>query len=343
MRGIGAFSTLPKRSKMLWLIAAGAAVLLLLCYGAVWMLGFAGTSFSGNAEAKEFGTWLWTSPKALSEGEAAELLDAAAKKGVNAIYVTIDDYLDVADMAEGQDKGNARRAYDAAVAAFISAAAERDIAVDAVAGAPDWTASDNRWRSEAILNYAADFNASHSDEEDFRGVQFDVEPHLLPDYEGSKESVLEGFIAWIADMTALAGRRDVRISFVIPHFFDERQAWTPSIEYGGKRQHAFDHMLDLMQDTGGDIIVMAYRDFAEGDDSAIRISEEEVRLASERKGIRVIVALETGEIDPDYATFYGQPEEDLLAVLDAIRRKFSDESAFGGIAVHYLDTFLELR
>jgi hypothetical protein len=134
-------------------------------------------------------------------------------------------------------------------------------------------------------------------------------------------------------------------SVVIPHFYDSRQAWTPSISFGGKNAFAFTHLLDILQSKpGSTLIIMAYRNYFEGDGGTRELSAAELdEAASGGYATHIVVAQETGNVEPSYVTFYGLSKSDLAGALGDIRAAFSANKNFGGVAVHYLEPFLDLK
>lgn len=293
------------------------------------------------AATGEYGIWIWDSPYAMTFEKSKSLIDSVASYGFNAIYITVDDYLPIASMSEGTAKEEARALYDAAVEKFIVYAHGKGIAVDAEGGAPDWIYPDKRENAYAILDYAATYNAAHA--ERFRNVQYDVEPYILPEYETNKASVLTAYAALVSELTA----RDTTalgLSIVIPHFYDLTE-WTPTISYGGFSGSAYSVILSTLdQKPGNSLTVMAYRNFAEGANGTLDIAGGEIREASVAgHQSKVIVAQETGNVAPSYVTFYGTSKSYLESQIAIIKDTFQGLTAFGGIAIHYIDPFLLLR
>jgi hypothetical protein len=55
------------------------------------------------------------------------------------------------------------------------------------------------------------------------------------------------------------------------------------------------------------------------------------------------VAQEAGDVDPGFVTFFGLSKQDYLDQISLINQTFANSTGFGGVAVHYVDPFLELR
>lgn len=134
---------------------------------------------------------------------------------------------------------------------------------------------------------------------------------------------------------------DAVFSIVIPHFYDDVANWTPLIKYNNVTAHTYNHLLNILEKKpGSEIILMSYRNFFSGPNGTEEISKTEVSEASEGNySTRVIVAQETGNVLPDYITYYGLTKINLFNNLSLISNTFGVYSNFGGTAVHYLDSF----
>lgn len=293
--------------------------------------------------AKENGIWVWNFPSQMNTATGDAQMKALASYGFNAVYITIDDYLEIAVMPEGTAKETTKKAYFAQLAAFVQKANALGMQVDAEGGANNWAISANRWKGFALIDAAKEYNAAHP-EAKLRGFQYDVEPYTLPDYETNKSVRLSEFVTFIdQSMSRLLGS-DVQFSVVIPHFYDSAQAWTPNIAYGGTSASTFTHLLSIMEKKpGGTILIMSYRDFFEGANGTRAISEVEIKEASAGYSTNIVVSQETGNVDPDFVTFYGSTKTVVLDMLQTINMAFGSHSRYGGTATHYMDSFLEMQ
>ena len=89
---------------------------------------------------------------------------------------------------------------------------------------------------------------------------------------------------------------------------------------------------------------MSYRNFALGENGTVEISDAEIDLASSvAKNTKVIVAQEVGDVDPGFVTFFGLSKQEYLAQISLINQTFGDSVGFGGVSVHYIDPFLDLK
>lgn len=295
------------------------------------------------ASGKEYGMWIWVSPLQMTSTYIDTVLAGAVANRINVLYVTIDDYLTIDALPSGTAKDAAKTAYSNALQLLIQRAAQVNIAIDAEAGWRDWAEPGQTYKATAIVNYVLSYNNTHDYR--IRALQYDVEPYLLSSYESNKAVVLGNFVA-LVDRTAIQmNTNSTGFSIVIPHFFDDTQKWTPAITYQGTTTYTFNHLLRIMNTRPNSrIILMSYRNFATGDNSTTAISNTEVSEASVGgHPTKIIVAQETGNVDPGYVTFYGLPKSTYITEANKVISAFTGYSNFGGMAVHYVDPFFQLK
>jgi hypothetical protein len=289
---------------------------------------------------KELGIWIWEFPKNMLSSDAQ--LKQLQNYGFNTVYITIDDYLDIASMADGAAKNTAKANYFATLSKFVAKANSYGLQVDAEGGWKDWAIQANRWKGFALIDAVKEYNAAYPQTK-LRGFQYDVEPYLLDHYETNKAKVLTEFVAFIDQSADRFVGTNIKFSMAIPHFYDAAQAWTPAVTYNGKTTHTFNHLLNILEKTpGSTILLMSYRDYFAGDNGTREIVEAELKDAI-GYSTRVIVSQETGNVDPDFVTFYGSTKSVVFDNLSQINNAFKSYTSHGGNAVHYLDSFLVMR
>lgn len=302
------------------------------------------TDTSGVFRPKgEYGMWVWESPVQMSDAYRTQMLNVASATGINVVYVTIDDYLAIYNLPAGTNRTNKLIAYNEAVGKLIDAAKLKNIGIDAEAGWKDWSDPAKRANSYNIIDYVSNYNATNVN--GFRKLQFDVEPYLLSTYENNKASVLTTYVNYLGDISTRARNLNLDLSLVIPHFYDSAQKWTPTVNYNGKVDYTFNHILRMLDlSEGNDIIIMAYRNTALGKDSTVQISQQEVKDASTGvHSTKVIVAQEMGDVDPSYVTYYGKTRQYLWTQLGKVDAQFKASSGYNGISLHYYEPFTVLR
>jgi hypothetical protein len=317
-------------------------MIFILAIGFVYVLHT--ESYVTRKVVQEYGIWIWETPGKMSETYVDEAIGTAKEYSFNTLYITIDDYVAISTLTDEKEKAQQKDQYFETLLGIIQKAHAHDIAVDVVGGARDWAYPENRWKGYVLIDFVKEYNDTYP-EAKIRGLQYDVEPYLLPEYDEDKEKPLQQFLEFIDESVMRMKDVDASFSIVIPHFYDATQKWTPSIEYAGKREYTFTHLLKILEKKPGSmIIIMAYRNFFEGDDGVGQLTEAEIREASDGGyATRIIVAQETGDVEPSYVTFFGKSKAGLQVSVDAIRKAYSMSKNFGGVSIHYLEPFMELK
>ena len=292
---------------------------------------------------REYGSWIWTPIMQMTPDYVEKTLSDAKTNGVNVIYLSIDSYLDIFTMEKGAERERQKDIFTNKLKDFITRANAKGIAVDAEAGWRNWAEGDNIYKGFAIVNYVKNFNVTNQNK--FRGFQYDVEPYLLDDYEENKETILRNFVELVDKTVYFLKDSDLYFSVVVPDFYDEKDDFTPKFSYNGKKESAFKHLLNILEKKeNSSIIIMSYRNFAEGDDGSIEVSNNEMQTAKKGKyDTKIIIAQETGDFPPPYITFHNTSKKYFDNELKKINNAFDDHPSFGGIAVHYVNAFLALR
>ena len=294
-----------------------------------------------STKKQELGLWDWDTPSTVSAAAMQNAVNSAAANGVTAIYLSIDDYLTIDALPAGAAKTQQLTTYQNEVATFLADAEQKNISVDAEAGAQDWAEPQNLWKPADIMNFVASFNATHPNK--FRGVQYDVEPYLLPAYATDPATVLTQYVTLAESLVNQDKAKGLPLGLVIPSFYDDIIQWTPMITVDGITAYPYNHLLRLLkQIPSSSLQIMAYRNFASGTNSTIDISQTEVHEA-DGTGVTVIVGQETGNVQPSYVTFYGETKTQLLAQMAIIKQSYASNNSFGGMAIDYLEPFLALK
>lgn len=143
--------------------------------------------------AKEQGMWVWSFAKDMNTPTGYAQLKQLAEYKFNAVYLTIDDYLEIATLPEGSYKTNLKSAYFKELSTFILKANSFGMVVDAEGGAKDWAKPNNKWKGFALIDAVNEYNLLYPNAK-LRGFQYDVEPYILEEYEDNKEKVLTEFV-----------------------------------------------------------------------------------------------------------------------------------------------------
>jgi hypothetical protein len=264
-------------------------------------------------EKKEFGIWVWDPVTKMTESYAQEVISVSKKNGFNVIYLTVDDYLNILDIKDNAERQKQSDNYMKALSIFVSSAKQAGIQVDAVGGAKDWSLKENRWKGYALIDFVKQYNEKYPNAK-VRNLQYDVEPYLLSDYDGDKQTILKDYVEFIDESAKRMQGVQAGFAIVIPHFYDKEQNWTPEFTYNGVSGYTFDHLLRVLaQKDNTEILLMAYRNFFSEPNGTKQISEEELKeTQSGGYSTKIIIAQETGNVSPAYVTFHDYPKVSLF-------------------------------
>ncbi len=289
----------------------------------------------------EKGVWLWTPILQITPEYAEQMISGAKKDGITDIYLSIDSYLDIYIMPDGPEKTVKKRAFDTVIEDFILKARESGISVDAETGWRNWAEEGHQYKPLAMINYVLQYNNTH--QKKFRAIQYDIEPYLLPEYVTDKKTVLIHFLDLVNQTVTKLDKSDLEFSVAIPEFYDGTNDETPKFAYKGKLGFAIEHLLDIMdRRQGSKIIIMSYRNWSKGNDGSIDITRNEIDLANKHR-TKIIVAQDTSDVEPSYITFFKKSRPYYERQLQAIHTGFEKDKSFGGVAVNYLNSLLELE
>lgn len=294
-------------------------------------------------EKKEYGTWLWTPLFEITKEYADSIIKEAKAAGLNKIYLSLDSYLDIYVMPDVKEKTEKRKEFENNLEYFVTLANKAGIDVDAEAGWRNWAEDGNLYKAFAIINFVREFNKNEKYK--ISGFQYDVEPYLLATYKTDQSRVLKNYLNLIEQTNILLGGSDLKFSVVIPYFYDKTSGLTKPFEYDGETDFAYNHLLNILDKRPeSKIIVMSYRNFADGNDGSVDISNTEVAEATNGMYLtKIIVAQETGDVLPPYITFNNTSKNYYSKEIEKINKAFEPYQNFGGIAVHYVNAFLTLK
>ncbi len=206
-------------------------------------------------------TWVWKAADWRGRGPA--LLDWAAAHGVRELFITV-------PFKDGKVHEPAR------LAAFIRAAAGRGIRVLSVDGDPHMVLPTQLPALARMVRAYAAYNAAAEPAARLAGLQFDVEPYLLPEYGVGKADWDARYLAMARTLREAAG--GLRLELVVPFWWDGKSA-----------------LLESLAPLADALVVMDYRtDPSEIGEFAVPFLDWAAR---HRRQVRI--ALEAGEIAPE--------------------------------------------
>jgi hypothetical protein len=301
---------------------------------------------SGRTAAPQRSAWAWQ--PALWRDRPAALLDRLGRFGVDRVFVSVvmPDDRSVADPE--------------ALAAFIRAAATRGVAVWAVEGDPYAVLPSEREKFRGRAAALAAFNRARRAGARLSGVQFDIEPYLVPGYALAPERWITAYLDTLATLGAAAR---MPVEAAIPF-------WFPLDRWGERLAGVVDSVALMDYRTRADDIegyaapVLAwgtvhrravhiglefgplgaeerqlFRRAPRGELWRVRLGSDEalvlLRAPAENPSGPAYVQASRRDVAVDGLSFRGR-EADLPELLRALGQAFAPWPSYAGIALHGL-------
>ncbi|HSX16267.1 MAG TPA: hypothetical protein VLF40_05735 [Candidatus Saccharimonadales bacterium] len=266
---------------------------------------------------------------------------------LNTVYIDVGRYADILN-----DKDKAQAAVDRqdlamAIERYVTALQTRGIKVYAAAGDTNWSDRDKHYLPLGILAFVQEYNAAYP-EAKLAGVEFDVEAYNQPGFaDGSltvKSLVLTDYLSMVQELVQAQQTythkttKQLEIGFAIPYWLDNENGNIPSVNWHEKTGPTLFHLLDQLNALPkSNVVVMAYRNAARGNDGVIAHSRTEVDYAhAKAPHVRVIIGQEVTDVEPAKITYFGSSKTDLSAQFGYVRDEFKTSGTFGGIAINDL-------
>lgn len=187
--------------------------------------------------------------------------------------------------------------------------------------------------ARAMLRRVINYNDTSAREERFSGVHFDIEPHMLDEWKDHRRRLSLLYLERIDEWMTIARGSGLEVSAAIPFWLDRYE-----LTWRGKRRPMNEHVQSVL-DT---VVLMDYRDQAEGSDGIIAHAKTELDWAAVN-GRRVMIGLETGDSEPSKVTFLQEGSAALEREMAKTERAFAGTGAFTGFVIHHLDTWMALK
>ena len=259
---------------------------------------------AGLSETRQLhkAVWVWNTSQILrSRQEQEQLVQFLGGQGFDRVFLQLPNEPDhLGPIGEIQ--------LDAAkLRPFITALSRRGIKVHALDGFKNYALPEWHPRVLKTVENIVRYNATSQQSERFYGIHYDIEPYLLPGFNGTqRERILKNYLELLRQMADRAHQAGLAIGVDIPFWYDTRDEFSYEVnrvDFNGDHKSAEEHVIDLMDY----VAIMDYRTSAYGADGTIAQAVGELAYASQ-KGKQVFIGLETSEIpDEDLLEFQGEP------------------------------------
>jgi hypothetical protein len=252
--------------------------------------------------------WVWQSQVVTDTVARKDFLDFAGSKSLTAAYIHAYSLL------PGQEL---------ALQEFLTMAG---LQVELLAGDPSWALPEGHNNVLSFVRAVVTFIQTLKPGTNLVGVHLDVEPYVLPEWKTDQAAVITQYLKMLDESHQALADSGLRLTADIPVWFD-----TISAVYNGRTRPLSQHVQDLTDR----VVLMDYRDMAEGDNGIIQHASCEMLYAMQI-GRQVVIGVETNDAapEPENITFYEEGEQAMKAALATVLETYGRSPAFGGIAIH---------
>ena len=266
-------------------------------------------------ETTKISTWLWNTAEIAKDSD--KIINFLVEKKVKTVYLQIDYTLE-------------NQYYNT----FISKARESGISVQALDGSSNWVSSDGDKHRVKFFNWLTKYQNNSLLAERFQGVHLDVEPYINSEYNKNINEVLERYQEFLLKSKSSSRELNLDFSIDIPFWFHE-------ILY--KNKYGEGNVAEWIFKNIKAVTIMAYRDNANGNNGIIKIAQTQMNLCKKYK-VKATIAVETGKSDEgDFVTFYEEGQKHMYNELNIVCDKYAKNNAFDGVAIHYLNSWMNMN
>ncbi|MGY4690841.1 alpha-amylase family protein [Salibacterium sp. K-3] len=314
------------------------------------------TGLAETTSGKDKGMWAWFPNEDINTEKARQdLVEFSKEKGINVIYLNIGVREDVPQVPPfpyrhmhpkfgvGKQEGIPYlQLHPKQYQKFIKLAHENDIEVIALDGNSEWAKEKNHKTPIKRMIQVAKYNKFSKEEEQFDGIQMDIEPYLLDEWETEERSqLIQDYLNGLNKLDRIAAAHNMDFMIAMPFWFDGDEYVS---DYNNVTKPLSDHAMDTV-DT---VAIMAYRDSAEGKDSMMYHSEHELEYADEN-GKTAVIAVETqnleGIVEPYYekVSYFEEGEAYMNDNLEIVDAAYADHPGYGGQAIHKYQSYRSMK
>lgn len=186
-------------------------------------------------------------------------------------------------------------------------------------------------QAREMLQRVLDYNASRPAAQRFDGVSLDIEPHLLDEWDTQKSFLLAQFVVLSQELMVLKKQAHAPLTLgaAIPFWLDGI-----SMEINGTTKMLNQHVQDIYDH----IVLMDYRDHADGADGILSHAQDELAYARRIKK-PVWIGVETGANEIQKVSFNHLNEADMERELAKVDAALSSNPEYAGVVIHHFSTY----
>ncbi|MBP3950361.1 amidase [Bacillus suaedae] len=271
---------------------------------------------SNASDSQVKATWLWNPYELVSQ--SSEVLTFLQSNQVTDVFLQID-----------------RDLPHTIYQSFIERASEQNINIHALDGAPTWATQKGSAEYQPLINWLRSYQSLSTENQRFSGIHTDVEPYLLSEWNTSRQKTILYYQNSVKAFQNLAQELNIAFAADIPFWFDEISFQNKSYGNG---------LLSNWVQANTDIVtIMAYRNFADGPNGIIQLSNNEI-ITGSKLGKKVVIGVETGYSEEgSHLSFYNNGRATMETELTKVNDAFNESTSYHGIAIHHYASWKELK
>lgn len=260
----------------------------------------------------ERSTWIWN-PWILVDNETSTLQFLESKR-INKVYLQIDYEM-------------SRSVYRS----FIEKATAKNIQIYALAGEAYWITENGIEYQNQLMNWLELYQREATEAQRFLGIHLDIEPYDTNIWSTKQTTAIQTYQQLVIHAKKKARSLKLPLELDIPFWYDE-------ISYETKYGKGI--LSEWLINYSDGVTIMAYRDNSQ---DIIQIVKNEIEYAK-RMDKKVVVGVETlKSAEGDLVSFSEEGEAYMNRQLNKIQKYFSGKQSFNGIAIHHLESWIEMR
>lgn len=265
-----------------------------------------------NITEEERSTWIWN-PWILVDNQT-QTLEFLKTKHINKVYLQIDYEI-------------SKSVYQS----FIEKATAKDIQIYALAGESYWITENGMEYQNQLLDWLEHYQQEATDEQRFLGIHLDIEPYDTTLWTEKQTTAIQTYQQLVVQAKKKAQSLNLPLQLDIPFWYDE-------IIYDSKYGNGI--LSEWLIDHSDGVTIMAYRDTSQ---EIIKIVKNEIEYARQMNK-KVVVGIETLKSEEgDFVSFSEEGEAYMNRQLSKVQEYFSKKTSFKGIAIHHLESWMEMR
>lgn len=200
---------------------------------------------------------------------------------------------------------------------------------------PEYILPEKRAAALRMFGNVLSFNSASGSSSQFDGINVDIEPYVLDDWNSQKALRIQQYLQLSAQWMRMKteARSTIAVGPAIPFWFDSIE----DVEWNGKRQKLNEHIQDIYDY----VAIMDYRNVAAGSDGIIAQALDEIEYA-DRAMRKVVIGVETLRATPEKVSFFGKGNTYMENELSRAEASFAQHPSFAGFAIHHLGSYRTL-